>query len=161
MSFQSHHISILARYVGISFIAGAVNHGAFSENRSYLTALVGIFFYILGVFLNHRNNKDEVNDWRALFGFGVISSIGIGFFTGGLQHFIDSPERSVWVVPLGFILSVIALYFLEGRKTINPRSFMIYAFIGAIFVSGASFVGFKYFKGADMSHSEHDKPHSH
>jgi uncharacterized cupredoxin-like copper-binding protein len=40
---------------------------------------------------------------------GSLLSIGLGFFTGGLQHFQDSPERSAWVVPLGFFVSVLAL----------------------------------------------------
>ena len=40
-----------------------------------------------------------------------VLSIGLGFFTGGLQHFPDSPARSSWVVPLGFVVSVLALAF--------------------------------------------------
>ena len=42
---------------------------------------------------------------------GTLLSIGLGFFTGGLQHFPDSPARSAWVVPLGFAISILALMF--------------------------------------------------
>ena len=61
MKFQTEHLATLAKYAGISFVAGAVNHG----------------------FLD-------------LLGFGIVASIGLGFFTGGLQHFPDSPGRSLW-----------------------------------------------------------------
>ena len=42
---------------------------------------------------------------------GALLSVGLGFFTGGLQHFPDSPQRSAWVVPLGFFISIAALVY--------------------------------------------------
>ena len=134
MSFQIHHISLLLKYSGISGIAGAVNHGFFSEERSFITAAIGIILYLAGAFLDHRNNPDESDDWRNLFGFGIISSIGLGFFTGGIQHFPDSPHRSVWVVPIGFVLSLVALYMLEGHQKMKFRSFVVYATISTTLV---------------------------
>ena len=137
MSFQANHISLLLRYSGISGIAGAVNHGFFSEERSLITATIGVLLYLVGAYIDHRNRPDESDDWRTLFGFGVISSIGLGFFTGGIQHFPDSPHRSMWVVPLGFILSVLAYYMLEGRTRVGLRAFGLYAVIGtALVVAG-------------------------
>jgi hypothetical protein len=50
---QSDHISTLLRYSGISGIAGAVNHGFFSEDRSFITAAIGIL-YQRRVHLTHR-----------------------------------------------------------------------------------------------------------
>lgn len=137
MSFQSHHISLLLRYSGISGIAGAINHGFFSEERSLATAAIGVLLYLIGAFMDHRRNPDEADDWQSLFGFGIVSSIGLGFFTGGIQHFPDSPQRSMWVVPLGFVMSVLALYMLEGRGKTNVRSFLIYAVVGTALVLAA------------------------
>ncbi len=155
MMFQKYHLAMLSKYAGIGFIAGSVNHGAFSEQRSYLTAGAGILFYLVGAFLDHKNNPDETKDWRALFGFGVMASIGLGFFTGGLQHFIDSPERSVWVVPLGFLMSVFALYFLEGCKRITARDVGIYTVTGMLLVSGASIAGWRFLKHGSAEHHTH------
>jgi hypothetical protein len=137
MQFQSHHISLLLRYSGISGIAGAVNHGFFSEERSFITALIGILLYLIGAFMDHRNNPNESDDWRSIFSFGIISSVGLGFFTGGIQHFPDSPQRSMWVVPSGFVMSMIALYMLEGRGKIKVHSFIIYAALGITIVTAA------------------------
>ena len=152
---------MLCKYTGISFIAGSINHGAFSEQRSYLTAGTGVLCYLIGAFMDHKNNPDETNDWRGLFGFGVVLSIGIGFFTGGLQHFIDSPERSVWVVPIGFIMSAVALYFLEARKKISLKTFVIYACMSGVVVTGASVAARTYLNGGSASHHEHGKDHAH
>ena len=105
MNFQTQHLATLAKYAGISFIAGAVNHGMFSEQRSLLTAAIGVVFYLMGAAMELKVANDGSKSWADLLGFGIVASIGLGFFTGGLQHFPDSPERSLWVVPLGFFLS--------------------------------------------------------
>lgn len=112
-SFQQHHGAMLLKYSGISFISGAVNHGFFSGTRSLWTAGIGMVLFVLGAWLEHRltDSSDEsprTGLLQALV-WGSLLSIGLGFFTGGLQHFPDSPARSAWVVPLGFVLSVMAL----------------------------------------------------
>ena len=104
---------MLLKYAGISFISGAVNHGFFSGVRSLWTAAIGIVLFVLGAWLEHRMTDTATEEPRASLGsalvWGSLLSIGLGFFTGGLQHFPDSPARSAWVVPLGFAISVVAL----------------------------------------------------
>jgi len=112
-AFQHHHGAMLLKYSGISFISGAVNHGFFSGERSLWTAAIGIVLFVLGAALEHRLSDSEAEPaqfslMRTLI-VGALLSIGLGFFTGGLQHFPDSPARSAWVVPLGFFGSVLAL----------------------------------------------------
>jgi hypothetical protein len=112
-NFQQHHGAMLLKYSGISFISGAVNHGFFSGERSLWTALVGMVLFVLGAWLEHRWQPVSADTPRSglmkTLAIGSLLSIGLGFFTGGLQHFPDSPERSAWVVPLGFFVSVLAL----------------------------------------------------
>jgi uncharacterized cupredoxin-like copper-binding protein len=111
--FQHHHGAMLLKYSGISFISGAVNHGFFSGERSLWTALVGMVLFVLGAWLEHRwqptDSDTPQSGLMKTLAIGSLLSIGLGFFTGGLQHFPDSPERSAWVVPLGFFVSVLAL----------------------------------------------------
>ena len=106
---------MLLRYSGISFISGAVNHGFFSEERSLWTAAIGMVLFVLGAVLEHRMAADKADQpptsLLQTLALGSLLSIGLGFFTGGLQHFPDSPGRSSWVVPLGFFVSVLALAF--------------------------------------------------
>jgi uncharacterized cupredoxin-like copper-binding protein len=112
-SFQHHHGAMLLKYSGISFISGAVNHGFFSGSRSIWTAAIGIVLFVLGAWLEHRLTDSDSEEPRTGLAhtllWGSLLSIGLGFFTGGLQHFPDSPARSAWVVPLGFAISVLAL----------------------------------------------------
>jgi uncharacterized cupredoxin-like copper-binding protein len=109
-SFGKQHGIMLMKYAGISFISGAVNHGFFSGSRSLWTAAIGIVLFVTGAWLEHRASHETHAQglFQSLF-MGTLLSIGLGFFTGGLQHFPDSPARSAWVVPLGFVISVIAL----------------------------------------------------
>jgi uncharacterized cupredoxin-like copper-binding protein len=119
ISFQHHHGAMLLKYAGISFISGAVNHGFFSGTRSLWTAAIGILLFVLGAWLEHRlTDSDSQSGSKGLahtLVWGTLLSIGLGFFTGGLQHFPDSPARSAWVVPLGFAISVLALSFSSSQ----------------------------------------------
>ena len=112
-AFQHHHGAMLLKYSGISFISGAVNHGFFSGERSLWTAAIGMALFVLGAAMEHRLTDSKAEPTQAsllrTLALGALLSIGLGFFTGGLQHFPDSPARSAWVVPLGFFLSVPAL----------------------------------------------------
>ena len=112
-AFQHHHGAMLLKYSGISFISGAVNHGFFSGERSLWTAAIGMVLFVLGAAMEHRLTDSQAEPAQAgllrTLVLGALLSIGLGFFTGGLQHFPDSPARSAWVVPLGFFISVLAL----------------------------------------------------
>jgi uncharacterized cupredoxin-like copper-binding protein len=138
MSFATTHTATLLKYGGISFIAGAVNHGMFSESRSLITAAFGVCFYLLGSWLEMRLQDAQRLSWADVLGVGIVSSIGLGFFTGGLQHFPDSPDRSVWVVPLGFALSLLAMYYMDWRNRLSVNRLVTYALFSIAVVSACS-----------------------
>lgn len=153
-SFELRHIATLCKYAGISFISGAVNHGMFSGERSLMTAALGIVVYLAGMVL-YRINGDERASWQDLLGYGVIASIGLGFFTGGLQHFPDSPSRSVWVVPLGFAMSLGAFYALEGRAILSRKAMMRFGAISSVIVLAASLGAWGLFDYIGHDHAGH------
>lgn len=131
---------MLLKYSGISFISGAVNHGFFSGERSLWTAAVGIVLFVLGALLEHRlsdSPRERDQSLMRTLTLGTLLSIGLGFFTGGLQHFPDSPARSAWVVPLGFVISVPALALSGGFEW--RRSSMVYAWLLVVLVTGLSY----------------------
>jgi len=117
---------MLLKYSGISFISGAVNHGFFSGERALWTALIGMVLFVLGAWLEHHWHPADTGAPRSgllkTLALGSLLSIGLGFFTGGLQHFPDSPERSAWVVPLGFFVSVFALGLTAPRSWTRAAS---------------------------------------
>ncbi|MDI9330577.1 MAG: plastocyanin/azurin family copper-binding protein [Alphaproteobacteria bacterium] len=123
--FEKHHAAMLLKYSGISFISGAVNHGFFSGERSLWTAAIGILLFVAGAVMAHRL-EDEAQETQSSLTrtllLGALLSIGLGFFTGGLQHFPDSPARSAWVVPLGFFLSIPALALSSSYEWRTPST---------------------------------------
>jgi predicted MFS family arabinose efflux permease len=153
MSFSTAHIATLCKYTGISFIAGSVTHGVFSEQRSLITAAIGVVLYLFASYLESRLQPNEARTWTSIIVFGVVASIGLGFFTGGLQHFPDSPSRSLWVVPLGFVLSVLATHWLD-EGLLKDR--IKYVFSGLLAVCALSAAAWLYFD--DHDDEAHHKP---
>jgi uncharacterized cupredoxin-like copper-binding protein len=165
MNFQTQHLATLAKYGGISFIAGAVNHGMFSEQRALMTAAVGVVLYVLGAGLELRATPHGKLRWLDLLGFGALASIGLGFFTGGLQHFPDSPTRSLWVVPTGFFLSLVAMFFVNRQAPQNPaatmRATLVYGAAAGLLVVLGSWAAAQLLQGRSAAdHGAHAHGHA-
>lgn len=160
MNFPISHISSLCKYTGISFTAGAITHGFFSGERSFWTAAFGIAIYLVGGTLEKISNPDKNHSWTDVLAIGIVASIGLGFFTGGLQHFPDSPARSSWVVPVGFAMSLLAMYLMEGKGKVKMRSVLIYGVISLALVIAASLYALSYFNehGGDGHSHDHGTP---
>lgn len=141
MNFQQHHGAMLLKYAGISFISGAVNHGFFSGERSLWTAAIGMVLFVLGAWMEHSLREQATDTPQTgllpTLVLGALLSIGLGFFTGGLQHFPDSPARSAWVVPLGFFISVLALAWSTSHAW--QRSTTVYVVLVGALVAGGSY----------------------
>ena len=161
MQFQIQHLAILSKYAGISFIAGAVNHGMFSEQRSLITAALGVLFFLMGAYVENRAQGGAAVSWGDVIGFGILASIGLGFFTGGLQHFPDTPGRSVWVVPVGFFLSLISLYFGNASERGSTKAVLLYALGGGAVVVAACVVALGFFSGTPAHEHGHDDGGAH
>lgn len=165
-TFPRTHLAMMCKYSGISFISGAVNHGFFSGERSLITAALGIVLFAVGAVMEHRAsaaNGEASDSLVKTLLLGALLSIGLGFFTGGLQHFPDSPARSSWVVPLGFVVSVLALF-----ATLKQRwaaSTTRYAVIASLLVAVLAWAGGRYLaaqpQSAEHQHGEAAMADSH
>jgi uncharacterized cupredoxin-like copper-binding protein len=160
MNFPITHISSLCKYTGISFTAGAITHGFFSGERAIWTAAFGIAIYLIGGVLEKIANPDKDHSWTDILAIGIVASIGLGFFTGGLQHFPDSPARSAWVVPVGFLMSLVAMFMMEGRDKVKIKSLLVYGATSTTIVVAASFYALNYFNqhGGNSHSHEHASP---
>lgn len=54
---------------------------------------------------------------------GIIFSISTAMVAGGMQHFLDSPWRSAWIIPVGYFISVLAFREKEGIKNSFSTTF--------------------------------------
>ena len=160
MNFPLSHIASLCKYTGISFTAGAITHGFFTGERALWTAAFGIAIYLVGGALEKLSNPDKDHSWTDVLAIGVVASIGLGFFTGGLQHFPDSPARGSWVVPVGFAMSLLAMYLMEGKGKVKARGVIIYGAISLAIVIAASLYALSYYNehGGDGHGHDHATP---
>lgn len=124
-TIQKEHVALVIKYTGISFITWWLSHWFFSWERQIITSLVGIWFFILWTLLEQ---KSEERDYFRTIIFSSILAVSIWALTGGLQHFPDSPDRSLWIVPLGFLISVYAYVSLEKENFIK-KTHIIYTLL--------------------------------
>ena len=90
--------------------------------------------------MEHRSQNNTQSLIESLW-VGTLLSIGLGFFTGGLQHFPDSPARSSWVVPLGFAISILALMFTLKMRM--QRALMVYSLSLGLAVCAGSWAAYE------------------
>lgn len=122
MSWWNAHFAHIVKYIGMSFITWAIAHGFFTGTRQILTALFWVICFVIGTYLEEWNNGD-----KRMLAYAALLALWIGAVTGWLQHFPDSPERSIWIVPVWFFLSVI---FYE--KVIGKKISLRYTVIGSL-----------------------------
>lgn len=130
MTFSRAHFSTLIKYIGVSFITGSISHGFFSESRAIFTGIFGVIFFLIGSFLEEW--IDLKHSWNIIIAWTLLS-VGIGAVTGGLQHFPDSPERSVWIIPIGYIVSLFFFAFIHEYKLTKKE--YTYIAVSAIFMT--------------------------
>ena len=107
-TYNKDHLISLLSYIGIGFISGAVSHGFFSGLRSWIMALLGIIIFIIAEYL-----KPGKKNYQHLIIWWLIFSIAVGMVSGGFQHLLDSPMRSLWIIPVGWIVSTLVYPYKE------------------------------------------------
>ena len=121
MFTQKKHLISLLSYIGVGFISGAISHGFFSGTRSIVMATIGIILFITGEYL-----KWETKSYFELFMFALIYSIAVGMASWWFQHFLDSPMRSLWIIPIGYLISLMVYPYKEWLHGYNLKKSLIW-----------------------------------
>jgi hypothetical protein len=149
-AFQSRHIALLCKCTGTSFISGAVNNGFFDSHlRSLITAGIGVLLFVMGTFVDQylSSHGDAPSEpmWDTLI-LSIVLSLGIGFFTGALQHYpFPNTQISSWVIPLGFLLTMGALAWQFNESVVLIKPIVYYAFIATLLAALTSFTVTRWF----------------
>jgi len=158
--FRKDHFAMILKYLGVSFITGSLSHGFFSGSRAIIFAGIGVIAFTIGSYLE---KKDENHTSSILILIvSAIMAVGVGAFTGGLQHFIDSPERSLWIAPLGFVISIATFAFIkEYTVTSRDWTYIISSSVAVGVVCYMFFISIRFFglqseggHGDDGGHTE-------
>jgi hypothetical protein len=126
---KQHLISILW-YIWIWFIGGSISHGFFSWTRSIVMAILGIIMFIISEYL-----KWWAKDYAKLIIGWLVFSVAIGMVSGGFQHFLDSPMRSLWIIPVWWIISTIIFPYKEGLTSYNFTKSIVIGVIISIWLT--------------------------
>jgi hypothetical protein len=110
MYTKKHLISLLG-YLWIWFIWWSISHGFFSWTRSIVMAILGIILFILSEYLQwwEKNYMHLILWW-------LIYSVAVGMVSWWFQHFLDSPMRSLWIIPVGWVISTIIYPYKESLE---------------------------------------------
>jgi len=98
--YNRQHLISLLWYIGIGFIWWSISHGFFSGTRSVIMAIIGILLFIISEYLKWW----EKDYYHLLIGW-IIYSVAVGMVNGGFQHFLDSPMRSLLIIPVWWLIS--------------------------------------------------------
>ncbi len=109
------HTATLLQYIGIGLISGAISHGFFSGFRSLVTAVIGVIVFVFGLVYERHLSGSKIDMGKVLL-IGIVFSISTAMVAGGFQHFLDSPWRSAWIIPLGYFISLLVFREKEGIK---------------------------------------------
>jgi uncharacterized protein (DUF305 family) len=99
-----------------------------------VTAAIGIIVFVVGLAYERNLSGSKVDMGKVLL-VGVIFSISTAMVAGGFQHFLDSPWRSAWIIPLGYFISLLVFREKEGIKNSFSDTFG-----RAVLMAGALFI---------------------
>jgi uncharacterized protein (DUF305 family) len=95
--------STLSLFLGTGFISGAIVHsaGVFAWYEFFLFC-IGILLFTLGAYQQIRQGLiTTVLPLPKFLGMTALLSVGIGILSGGIQHFLDTPQFATWMIALG------------------------------------------------------------
>lgn len=125
--FNKKHIVSLLWYLWIWFISGSISHGFFSGLRSLIMATVGILLYILSEYLTPWKKN-----YKELFIFWLIYALAVGMVSGWFQHFLDSPMRSLWIIPVWYFVSLLIFPMKHGENDAKRYKHIIVGWLVSI-----------------------------
>ena len=139
--FSRKYLSELFHYVGIGFVWWAMSHWFFSWERSFYMAGIWFTLFILWEILGKKENS-ELNYWKILFVW-VVYSVSIWMVNGGFQHFLESPERSLLIVPIGFIISILVFKYKEKIEMKEFKKSLALLITFWIILTSSLFIAYK------------------
>lgn len=111
--FHKEHLLTLGKYIAIWFLSGSISHWFFSWQKSVIMALLWLIMFFICESMSESKSRNR----KELVLFVLVFPISIGMVSWGLQHFLDSPMRSLWIIPLWYFLSLL----LFQWKTPDPK----------------------------------------
>ena len=107
-----------ARFIAIGFIAGSVVHLGEGTNVWDIAVLcIGLILFLwTSIKSASREEFDTLAHRMRFIGISFLLAVGIGMASGGFQHFVDTPEYSSLLIPIGLLIGYGAYELSHNRK---------------------------------------------
>jgi len=123
----SRYLAFVGMFVGAGFIAGSIVHLGEGINTWDVSVLiVGVLFFLASTCVQEFVfNKQSYKDLEVVqfILYSIVLALGVGMASGGVQHFVDTPGYSSFLIPTGLGLGVIA-FFLKERVVFTPKKWL-------------------------------------
>jgi hypothetical protein len=136
--------SYLFTFVGMGIVAGSVVHfGRTDQIPRFLgLGILGMVMFVLSSYIQEsRLNGSTVQKGgtlRYVF-YSLILAIGIGMISGGTQHFLDFPVYASYLLPVGFVLALVA-YVIRNNLDLTRKGWS-FLLGGALLLALPTFFG--------------------
>lgn len=124
----------LLKYLGVALIAGSVVHVGTLQNgmvRYLILGVAGLAFMVIGNILEAKQNGEQINLKYLATITGL--SLATGFFSGGIQHYLDNPVYAGYLLAIGLFFSYITFFVRDGIKMLF-RNVLVVAIVAVVIV---------------------------
>jgi hypothetical protein len=105
--------------------------------RYFVLGVIGLVFMLVGNILEAKQNGEKIN-FRYLT---VITglSLATGFFSGGIQHYLDNPSYAGYLLAVGLFFSYIT-FFMRDKIQLYLKYIVVVALVSGLIMFGSSFI---------------------
>lgn len=123
------YIIYLLKYLGVALIAGGVVHVGTLNNgttRYIVLGLIGLILMVIGNILESKQTGEKIN--FKYFLIITTLSLATGFFSGGIQHYLDNPGYAGYLLAIGLVFSYI-IFFLRDKIVLRIKNIILVVLI--------------------------------
>jgi uncharacterized protein (DUF305 family) len=148
----------LFTFVGMGLVAGSVVHfGQTDQIPRFLSiGMVGMALFILSSYIQEKLLNDRSvqkgSPLHYVF-YSLILAIGIGMISGGTQHFVDFPIYASYLLPIGFLLALVA-YVIRNNLSLTRKGWS-WLLGGALLIALPTFLGLNHYAQALPANTGH------
>jgi len=118
-------IIFILLFFGVGFISGGAVHLGEGVNVWDISlVVVGILLFVTGSYIQEVifNKKNLIAEGIIPFlVYSLVLSIGVGMASGGIQHFVDTPQYSMFLIPIGLIIGLFAFIFKQNIQLASQQ----------------------------------------
>jgi uncharacterized protein (DUF305 family) len=125
----------LMYFLGVGFLGGAIVHFPVNPNLYGIIGAVGAIIFTFASTLNEwiTNKRHVLHEGVIkILLYSLVLSIGLGMISGGIQHFVDFPIYASYLIPGGFIISLLGYVLSKEIKLDMQHKMLLVAKISLI-----------------------------